>query len=63
MHIPDELEFVAEAQEVDVEKVGNTLVLRMVPTKTLAGISDIFASFSLSFMAEGREFEAERERL
>ncbi len=62
MRIPKELGFVDEAQDVEVERVGNTLVVRPVATGTLAGLGDIFTSFSASFMAEGREFHDERER-
>ncbi len=62
MRIPKELGFVDDAQDVEVERVGNTLVVRPVVTGTLAGLGDIFASFSSSFMAEGREFHEEHER-
>ena len=62
VRIPKELGFVDAAQDVEVERVGNTLVLRLVATETLAGIGEIFAMFSPSFMAEGREFHEEQER-
>lgn len=62
MRIPKELGFVDDAQDVEVERVGNTLVVRPVATGTLFGLGDIFASFSSSFMAQGREFHEERER-
>jgi antitoxin VapB len=62
MHIPDELEFGAEGQEIDVERVGNTLVVRILPTKILAGLSDIFTSFSPNFMTHSRQVEDEHER-
>ena len=45
-----------------MERVGNTLVLRRVESRTLADIGEIFAMFSPEFMAEGREFHEERER-
>lgn len=50
------------AQDLEVERVGNTLVLRRIEQKTLADIGEIFAMFSPSFMAAGREFHEERER-
>jgi antitoxin VapB len=62
MRIPKELGFVDEAQDVEVERVGNTLVVRPVVTNTLSDLGEIFASFSPSFMAEGREFHEEHER-
>ncbi len=62
MRIPKELGFVDAAQDVEVERVGNTLVVRPVVHQTLSDLGEIFASFSPSFMAEGREFHEERER-
>lgn len=50
------------AQEVEVERVGNTLVLRLVAHETLADIGNIFGMFSPGFMAGGREFHEELER-
>ena len=62
VRIPKELGFVDAAQDVEVERVGNTLVLRRIEQETLADIGKIFSMFSPSFMAEGREFHEERER-
>jgi len=62
VRIPKELGFVDAAQDVEVERIGNTLVLRLVAHETLADIGKIFAMFSPSFMADGREFYEERER-
>lgn len=62
VRIPKELAIVHAAQEVEIDRVGNTLVVRPVEQQTLAGIGEIFALFSPDFMAEGREFHAERER-
>ena len=62
MRIPKEFGFVAAAQDADVERVGNTLVVRPVVVQTLSDLGEIFASFSPSFMAEGREFHGEKER-
>ena len=60
--IPEALGFVDAAQDVEIERVGDTLIVRPVQDKTLAGISEIFAMFSPNFMAEGREFHEERDR-
>jgi antitoxin VapB len=62
VRIPKELGFVDAAQDIDVERVGNTLVLRLVDQETLADIGHVFSMFSPSFMADGREFHEERER-
>jgi len=62
VRIPKELGFVDSAQDLEVERVGNTLVLRRVEQDTLADIGEIFAMFSPGFMADGREFHDEQER-
>ena len=62
VRIPKELGFVDAAQDIEVERVGNTLVLRRVEQETLADIGKILAMFSPGFMAQGREFHEERER-
>lgn len=62
VRIPKELAIVDAAQEVEIERVGNTLVVRPVEQRTLAGIGEIFAMFSPDFMAGGREVNEEKER-
>lgn len=62
VRIPKELGFVDAAQDIEVERVGNTLVLRLVAHETLSDIGKIFSMFSSNFMAEGREFQEEHER-
>jgi antitoxin VapB len=62
VRIPKELGFVDAAQDIEVERVGNTLVLRRVEQETLADIGKVLAMFSYGFMADGREFHEERER-
>jgi len=62
VRIPKELVFEGGAQDVDIERVGNTLVLRPVVTETFGDLSDIFAAFPKGFMAEGREIHEQRER-
>jgi antitoxin VapB len=62
VRIPKELGFVDAAQDVEVERVGNTLVLRLVATQTIGDLTEILAAFPQSFMAEGREFHEEQER-
>ena len=62
VRIPKELSIAEAAQEVEIERVGNTLVVKPVSQKTLAGIGKVFAMFSAGFMAQGREFHPEQER-
>jgi antitoxin VapB len=62
VRIPKELGFVDSAQDIEVERVGNTLVLRLVVQETIGDLSAILAMFSPGFMADGREFHEQRER-
>lgn len=62
VRIPKELAFVDAAQDVQIERVGNTLVLRPVQQETLAGLMEICAMFSDDFMAQGRDHSPERDR-
>lgn len=62
VRIPKELAFLDPATEVEIERVGNTLILRPVERQTLADVPAIFASFSPDFMAGGREFHEQKER-
>ncbi len=62
VRIPKELAIVEAAQEVEIEQVGNTLVVRPVEQETLHDLLDILASFPEGFMAEGREFHEQKER-
>ena len=62
VRIPKELAFLGPGQDVEMERVGNTLVLRPVQGQTLADLPAILASFSPDFMAAGREFNEQKER-
>jgi antitoxin VapB len=62
VRIPKELAILSAAQEVEIERVGNTLVVRPLEQQSLQGIGAVFAMFSPDFMAEGREFQTEHER-
>ena len=62
VRIPKELAFVDGAQEVEIERVGNTLVLRPVVQETIGDLTPILSMFSTNFMAGGREFHEQRER-
>ncbi len=62
VRIPKELAFADGAQDVDIERVGNTLVLRPVVQETIGDLTPILSMFSPNFMADGREFHEQRER-
>ena len=62
VRIPKELAIVEAAQDVEIERVGNTLVIRPVQRRSLKGIARVFSGFSADFMADGRGFHEEKER-
>jgi len=62
VRIPKELAFGADVQEVEIERVGNTLVVRPREERTLSDLDDLRAEFSPHFMPDGREFHEERDR-
>jgi len=65
VRIPTELAFVEGAQNIDMERVGNTLVVRPVVRPvvqvTIGDLTLIRFMFSLNFMAAGREFHEQSE--
>lgn len=62
VRIPKEIAIVEAGQTIEIEKVGNTLVLRPVERRKLTGIAEAFAAFSLDFMADGRGFHEQKDR-
>ena len=62
VRIPKELAFADGVQDVEIERVGNTLVLRPVVQETIGDLTPILSMFSHNFMAGGREFHEQRER-
>jgi antitoxin VapB len=66
VRIPKELAFVEGAQDIDMERVGNTLMLRPVVRPvvqvTIGDLTLTLSMFSLNFMAAGREFHEQSER-
>src|SRR5574340_434427 len=62
VRIPKELAIVEASQDVEIEKIGDTLVLRPVVRRKLTGLAEAFAAFPPGFMAEGREFHEQKER-
>jgi len=62
VRIPKELAIVEASQDIEIEKIGDTLVLRPVVKRKLTGLAEAFAAFPPGFMAEGREFHEQKER-
>ena len=62
VRIPKELANALASQDVEIEKVGDTLVLRPVVKRKLTGLAEAFAAFPPGVMAEGREFHEQKER-
>lgn len=62
VRIPKELAIIQASQDIEIEQVGNTLVLRPVEKRKLTGLAEAFAMFTPDFMAEGREFHEQKER-
>lgn len=61
VRIPKELHFELPADDVEIERVGNTLVVRPVGAP-LANVLAKFAAFSPGFMKAGRGRHTERGR-
>ena len=62
VYIPKEFAIFEANQEIEIEKIGNALVLRPVVKRKLTGLAEAFAAFTPGFMAEGREFHEQKER-
>jgi len=61
VRIPRELGVVDTPGDVEIERVGETLVIRPVKTRSLDGVLKVFAAFPADFM-ETRAFHEEGER-
>jgi antitoxin VapB len=62
VRIPKELAIVEASQEVEIERVGQSLVIRPVVRETLADLPAIFASFSDGMRRWQREPNEQKER-
>lgn len=62
VRIPKELAIAGVAQEVELERVGDALVIRPVSQETLSGLREVLALFTPDFMADGRDPSPEAER-
>jgi antitoxin VapB len=63
LRIPEELSFPADMKEVEIEKHGDTLVVRPMRRAALTGALQKFAAFPAGFMDEGRPEGTEQARL
>lgn len=61
VRIPRELGVVDTPGDVEIERVGETLVIRPVKTRSLDGVLKVLAAFPADFM-ETRAFHEEGER-
>ena len=62
VRIPKELAFANAAQDVEIERKGDTLVIRPVAQRSLVGAMKAFAAFPAGFMADGRELNLQKPR-
>ena len=62
VRIPKELAFPADMSQVQIERVGDALVVRPLGRRSLAGSLTKFAAFPAGFMAQGRPEGEEAER-
>jgi antitoxin VapB len=62
VRIPKELAFADAAQEVEIERKGETLVIRRVNQQSLAGAMKAFAAFPPGFMSSGRAANEQKPR-
>lgn len=60
--IPKELAFAQALRDVDVQRVGDTWVIRPVHAATLASLGEVLAAFPPGFMAQGREAHEQDDR-
>lgn len=62
VRIPKELAIVKAAQDVEIERVGDSLVIRPIKRRKLAGLGKLLGTFSSEFMAQGRARHEHIER-
>jgi antitoxin VapB len=62
VRIPKELAIVTAAQDVEIERQGETLVVRPIRRRTLSGLLRKFAAFTPDYMAAGRQKQTQKRR-
>ncbi len=63
VRIPKELAFADATQEVEIERKGETLVIRPVNKQSLAGAMKAFAAFPAGFMSGARGVNEQKPRV
>lgn len=62
VRIPKELAFADATLEVEIERKGDTLVIRPMKKQNLGGVIKAFAAFPAGFMAGGRDVNEQKPR-
>lgn len=62
VRIPKELAFADATQEVEIERKGDSLIIRPAERPSLAGLAAALEAFPADFMTEGREPHEQAER-
>lgn len=62
VRIPKELAIVEASQDVEIERVGDSLVIRPMTRRRLQGLGAVLAGFSPDFMSAGRDRHEEPDR-
>ena len=62
IRIPKELAFLEPSQDVEIERVGDTLIIRKRVPRSMKGLSDALKLFPSDFMADGRGINEQKDR-
>ena len=62
VRIPKELAFAEGVLDVEIERRGETLLIRPVSKTSLGGVAKAFAAFPRDFMEEGRAPRDQKRR-
>lgn len=62
IRIPKEIAFLEPSQDVEIERIGDTLVVKQIVPRTLKGLGDALKLFPSDFMSQGREFHEQPDR-
>jgi antitoxin VapB len=62
VRIPKDLGVIETPGDIEIERVGDALVIRPVRRRSLDGVLRKFAAFPPGFLADGRGENEERER-
>ncbi len=62
VRIPQEIGVVDAPGDIEIERVGDSIVIRPVNGQNLGSVGMKFSAFPQGFMAEGRDFHEEQER-